>query len=153
MSMKKSSIAVQIEKEHQCLKRDMGEIHREVMMDIRNEDFQDWRLEFMWRLRDFRNHLLKHFDLEEEGGFMNEILTEKPEAMGQVKRLEAEHDDILASLDTILRDLKIMQKKEIEKLQDIRKRVVTLISSIQAHESAENELIQSVYYREYGYPA
>lgn len=153
MSMKKSSIAVQIEKEHQCLKRDMGEIHREVMMDIRNEDFQDWRLEFMWRLRDFRNHLLKHFDLEEEGGFMNEILTEKPEAMGQVKRLEAEHDDILASLDTILRDLKIMQKKEIEKLQDIRKRVVTLISSIQAHESAENELIQSVYYREYGYPS
>ncbi|MFQ5637511.1 MAG: hemerythrin domain-containing protein [bacterium] len=151
--MKKSSIAVQIEKEHQCLKRDMGEIHREVMMDIRNEDFQDWRLEFMWRLRDFRNHLLKHFDLEEEGGFMNEILTEKPEAMGQVKRLEAEHDDILASLDTILRDLKIMQKKEIEKLQDIRKRVVTLISSIQAHESAENELIQSVYYREYGYPS
>ena len=67
MSRKKSDIAIQIEKEHECLKRDMGDIKNEVTKEVQSEGFPDWRLEFMWRLRDFRTHLQKHFDLEEEG--------------------------------------------------------------------------------------
>lgn len=153
MAIKKSAITVQIEKEHECLKRDLSDIHDEATKEVSDAAFPDWRLEFMWRLRDFKNHLLKHFDLEEEGGFMNEILTEKPEAVGQVKRLEAEHDQILLDLDRILADLKAMEGKQEDRLGEIRDRVIRLISTIRDHEAAESELIQTVYYQEYGYPA
>lgn len=153
MPLKKSDIAVQIEKEHECIKRDMGDIKDAVMKEVTDQDFSNWRLEFIWRLRDFRTHLLKHFDLEEEGGFMNEILSEAPQAMTQVKKLEAEHEQILARLDGILADLKALEVRDVSKLEDIRNRVIQLISTIRGHEEAENNLIQTVYYQEYGYPA
>ncbi|MFQ5823029.1 MAG: hemerythrin domain-containing protein [bacterium] len=153
MPLKKSDIASQIEKEHECIKRDMVDIKMDVMKEVSPKNFPDWRLEFIWRLRDFKTHLLKHFDLEEEGGFMNEILSEAPEAMNQVKKLEAEHGQIVSDLDRILSDLKEMQEKDISKLDGIRNCVIQLISTIRAHETAEDNLIQTVYYQEYGYPA
>ncbi len=153
MPRKKSDIAIQIEKEHECLKRDMGDIKNEVTKEVQSEGFTDWRLEFMWRLRDFRTHLQKHFDLEEEGGFMNELISEAPQAMNSIKKLEAEHDQIVANLDGILTSLKELELIDDNKLGDILKRVTQLMSSIQDHESAENELMQKVYCQEYGYPS
>ncbi|NIR52828.1 hypothetical protein GWO43_29795 [candidate division KSB1 bacterium] len=153
MAVEKSDIAVQIEQEHECLKRDMGDIKEDMMQDVTADNFRNWRLEFMWRLRDFKNHLSKHFDVEEEGGFMNEILTEAPEALNQVKKLEAEHTHVLAALDEILDDLKVMEVKDLPNVADIRNRVSGVISTIRAHEAAENDLIQTVYCQEYGYPA
>ncbi|MFQ5751536.1 MAG: hemerythrin domain-containing protein [bacterium] len=153
MALKKSDIAVQIEKEHECLKRDMGDIKTEVTREVIAEDFSDWRLEFLWRLRDFRTHLQKHFDLEEEGGFMNELLKEAPQALNSIKKLETEHDQIVSDLDGILTQLKELELKDDRKLADIQNRVTTLVSTIQKHESAENELMQKVYCQEYGYPA
>ncbi len=153
MSLKKSDIAVQIEQEHACLKRDMVDIKETVTREVAEKEFPDWKLEFMWRLRDFKNHLSKHFDLEEEGGFMKEILTEKPEAMSKVKKLEAEHNQILSDLDGILKDLKMMDVRDFSKIEDIRNRVTQLVSTIHAHESAEQELMQAVYCQEYGYPS
>jgi hemerythrin-like domain-containing protein len=153
MPLKKSDVASQIEKEHECIKRDMGDIKMAIMEEVSPKNFPDWRLEFIWRLRDFKNHLLKHFELEEDGGFMAEILSESPEAMNQVKKLEAEHGQIVSELDAILADLKKIHEKEMPKLEDIRSRVIQLMTTIRNHEAAENELIQTVYYQEYGYPS
>lgn len=153
MPLRKTDLASQIEKEHECIKRDMGDIKEEVTKDIAPQDFSDWRMEFVWRLRDFRNHLLKHFDLEEEGGFMNEILSEAPEAMNKVKKLEAEHGQIISNVDGILADLKEMQQKEISRFEEVRNRVTQLLTTVRNHEEAENDLIQKVYYQEYGYPS
>lgn len=153
MPLKKSDIASQIEREHECIKRDMGDIKMAIMEEVSPRNFPDWRLEFIWRLRDFKNHLLKHFELEEEGGFMAEILSESPEAINQVKKLEAEHGQIVSELDGIIADLKKIHEKEIPKLEDIRSRVTQLMATIRNHEAAENELIQTVYYQEYGYPS
>lgn len=153
MRHKKSSVIAQIQKEHDCFKRDMNDILDEAAREIRTADFADWRLEFMWRLRDFKNHLLKHFDLEEEGGFIDDVLAEKPEATILVKKLEVEHVQIIAILDRLLDELKLMELHNIARLNNIREDVVELISTIRAHEAAENELIQDVYYQEYGYPS
>ncbi len=152
MTDRKSSIAAQVEREHACLKRDMGDIQENIMQEVSDEEFADWRLEFMWRLRDFRNHLCKHFDLEEEGGFMTEIKEEAPEAIKKVEELETAHGQILIDLDEILAELKSIETKKVEELESIKGRVRKLISTFRAHESAENELMQRVYCQEYGYP-
>ncbi len=112
MPHKKTTIAKQVEQEHACLKRDIGIIKKEVVREVLSEDFSEWRLEFMWRLRDLRNHLCKHFDLEEEGGFMSEIMEEVPEAIHKVRQLETEHGEILSNLDDILSNLKAIQAKD-----------------------------------------
>lgn len=152
MPYEKSDIAKQVEQEHACLKRDLADIKRDMMKAVKGEAFGEWRLEFMWRLRDFRVHLLKHFDLEEEGGFMAEILSEAPEAMGQVEKLETEHQEIITTLDGILADMKKLERNDEEKLEKIRTRVLELVSTVHAHEAAENELILTMSYQEYGYP-
>lgn len=153
MPLKTLDLAEQIKNEHECLKRDLGVIRENITREAAAENFAEWRLEFMWRLRDFKNHLLKHFDLEEEGGFMSEILQQAPEAANQVKKLEAEHGEILSRLDGILADLKGMEVKEPSRLEDIRHRVLQWIALMHAHEETENKLIQKVYYQVYGYPA
>ncbi len=143
MTDKKSSIAAQVEQEHACLKRDMGDIEEDVMQEVSDEEFADWRLEFMWRLRDLRNHLCKHFDLEEEGGFMTEIKEEAPEAIKKVEELETAHGQILIDLDEILAELKSIETKKVEELVSIKGRVRKLMNTLRAHESAENEMMQS----------
>ena len=152
MPYEKSDIAKQVEQEHACLKRDLADINEDAMQALRPETFTEWRLEFMWRLRDFRVHLLKHFDLEEEGGFMAEILSDAPEARTQVDKLEAEHHEIIRTLDGILAKMKELEPRDEQTLQEIRTEVANLVSTIHAHEAAENELILTVSYQEYGYP-
>jgi hypothetical protein len=152
VAREKSDIAIQVEKEHECIQRDMRLMKQELLKDVPREDFTDWRLEFMWRLRDFRLHVLKHIDLEEEGGFMHEILEEAPEVGNAVNKLELEHDQIVRAMDEILDRLRLMDCKNEAKLAEVRSRVMKLITTIHDHEDAENELIQKAYYQVYGYP-
>ncbi len=153
MSAKKSDVASQVKQEHECLKRDLGTISREIKRDLSEEDFPDWHLEFIWRLRDFRLHLLKHFDLEEEGGFMDEILKEAPGAFNQVKKLEGEHKQFVTEIDCILDLLKELKWMDQPRVQEIKNRMAKLIDLLHSHEEEEDELMQTALYVDIGYPA
>ena len=153
MAREKTDIAIQVEKEHECIQRDMRRIKDEVTREVSFDDFPDWRLEFLWRMRDFRLHVLKHIDLEEEGGFMHEILEEAPEVFNAVKKLEDEHEEIIHLMDDILEALRKMEYKDDNKISAVREQVLKLIKIIRAHEEEESELIQKAYYQVYGYPA
>ena len=143
MTENKSSISSKVMEEHNILRENISTLSTKIEMDIPDEKYEDWRLEFMWQLRDFRNHCLKHFDFEELGGFMKEV----------VKKLEDEHTKIINELDNILDDLKSQEQKDADKLEKLRGNVKHLIIKLKAHEKAENNLIQKVYSQEYGYPA
>ena len=153
MARQKTDIAIQVEKEHECIQRDMRRLKQEVTKELSFDDFPDWRLEFLWRMRDFRLHVLKHIDLEEEGGFMHEILEEAPEVFNAVKNLEDEHEDIIKRMDEILQTLRHMEFKDDDKISAVRDKVLRLIKIIHDHEDEESELIQKAYYQVYGYPA
>jgi hemerythrin len=150
MPIKKSEVARQVEKEHEFLKRDLGEIKMKVMENISAKDFPDWRLEFIWRLRDFKNRLLRHFELEEKGGFMSEVLREAPQVIAKVKALEEEHRQIVENLDGILATCEAMQEKDASRLEAIRSGISELLTTIRQHEAAENSLMQIAYYQEFG---
>ena len=153
MTENKSSISSKVMEEHNILRENISTLSTKIEMDIPDEKYEDWRLEFMWQLRDFRNHCLKHFDFEELGGFMKEVLNEAPETKTVVKKLEDEHTKIIKELDNILDDLKSQEQKDADKLEKLRGNVKHLIIKLKAHEKAENNLIQKVYSQEYGYPA
>jgi len=153
MAEEKSKMSSKVLEEHNILRENISTLSKKIEMEIPDEKYEEWRLEFMWQLRDFRNHCLKHFDFEELGGFMKDVLNDAPETKTVVGKLEEEHTKIIKELDSILDDLKLLEKKEPEKLNNLKSDVKHLIIKLKAHEKAENDLIQKVYSQEYGYPA
>jgi hemerythrin-like domain-containing protein len=152
MAEKKSNISSKVMHEHNILRENIGMLEKRIEMDIPDEKYEEWRLEFMWQLRDFRNHCLKHFDFEELGGFMKDVLDDAPETKKIVNKLEQDHTALIKELDDILENLKTKEQKDQSKLEEIKSNVKHLIIRLKAHEKAENDLIQKVYSQEYGYP-
>ncbi|MFQ5605310.1 MAG: hemerythrin domain-containing protein [bacterium] len=153
MAQIKSKIAQQVEKDHDLLRQDIGDLKITFWEEVLPEDFSNWRLECIWQLRDFKNRLLKHFDLEEEGGFMQDVLNVAPQAERQVQQLKAEHEQISAQLDEVLAELKEMPEKDAKSLDTIRTKLNDIMNTIRKHENEEHKLLQKAYYREYGGPA
>jgi len=153
MPLNRLEIAKRIAKEHENLNKQMAKIKSAIMQEVTSENFSDWRLDFIWQLRDFNNELLKHFDLEEEGGFMAEVLKVAPHTEHKVQALKDEHKKIIADVDKLLAELKSVSEKNAEKMSHIRTSINEIIMVLHSHESAENQLMQKAYYREYGGPA
>jgi len=153
MTKHQIEIANQVEEEHKGINQDIGEIKLAVMQEVSPEDFANWRLEFIWQLRDFKNRLLRHFDLEEEGGFMKDVLSAAPESQPKVRELKAEHRQFSKSLEKIIDTLKAMHKKDSEKLEQTRIDLNEILATLQKHEEEEHRLLQRTYFREYGGPS
>ena len=94
--------------------------------------------------------MLNHFDLEEEGGYLAEIIAEAPHAFKQVKNLEVQHEQFIIDLNSIISNLKQIERYNPEKIQDCRSKLVILIRLLLEHERTENELVQSVYCTDIG---
>lgn len=152
MERDKTEVAEKIAKDHESIRRYIGALNLLEMTEVDAKEFFDWKLEFIWQLRDFKNRLLKHFDLEEEGGFMEDIVKVAPHLSRKVSGLKVEHDQILMSLDEILFKLKRMKKKNDTELEQVQFELNDVITSLRDHENEENILMQQAYYREFGSP-
>ncbi len=150
MSDPKTAMAEAIEQDHARLKRLMTALADAAAGDVAPWSFSNWKLDLLLQLRDFQGQLLKHFDLEEAGGFMAGILSVAPHQARQVEQLEAEHRRILADLDGLLAALKQAEDAPAAFLPEGRRRLGALLALIRAHEAAECALIQEVYYQDYG---
>ncbi|NIR49058.1 hypothetical protein GWO43_11455 [candidate division KSB1 bacterium] len=150
---KKSEMASRLVQDHKGLNEDIGALKIFMMKEVEPRDFGDWRLEFVWQLRDFKNRLLKHFDLEEEGGFMADVLEAAPHSENQINALKAEHDQIVVNLDDVMDQLKAMEARDVTRLNNIRMAVNDIFSVLREHENQEHTLMQRAYFREYGGPA
>lgn len=152
MERDKTEVAEKIAKDHESIRRYIGALNLLEMTEVDAKEFFDWKLEFIWQLRDFKNRLLKHFDLEEEGGFTEDIVKVAPHLSRKVSGLKVEHDQILMSLDEILFKLKRMKKKNDTELEQVQFELNDVITSLRDHENEENILMQQAYYREFGSP-
>ena len=152
MERDKTEVAEKIAKDHESIRRYIGALNLSEMTEVDAKEFFDWKLEFIWQLRDFKNRLLKHFDLEEEGGFMEDIVKVAPHLSRKVSGLKVEHDQILMSLDEILFKLKRMKKKNDTEWEQVRFELNDVITSLRDHKNEENILMQQAYYREFGGP-
>lgn len=151
MASKKIEVEKQLIKAHEELNRNIGELKLTIMERVSAKDFSDWRIQFIG-LQDLRQKLSKHFEFEEQGGFMAEVTDAAPQLLNQVKELEIEHKRILSNLDSVLTDFKKSDVKDKLELQDIFNRISGIMTTLHQHEITENELMQSAFYREYGSP-
>lgn len=150
MKQEKSEAVLKVERDHETIRHQMGKLNVPTAEEIRPQDFSDWKLKFTWQLRDFKNRMLKHFDLEEEGGFMQDVLDVAPHSGQKVDQLKDEHEQIIKNLDRLTMRLKGIKERDDSHLDKIRAGLSKILSDIRAHENEEHILIQKAYYREYG---
>ncbi len=150
MSKDKKTLATRIEEEHASLHSMTQKIRTEFAKEIAPAAFADWKIEILVLLRDFQNELLKHFDLEELSGFMEDLLMLAPRKSRVVEQLEAEHEQVIEGLQEALDDLKKLGEFKAEDLSDFRTRVEKILTTLDAHEAAERELIYDVYFQDIG---
>jgi len=150
MTDQSKSMASRIEQEHADLREVIKEIEKEIQKDPSKEEFTSWKLDFMRRFRDFQNELTKHFDLEEEGGFMEDLVARAPHHARQVDELEHEHEDIAVGLGAIADALKGMNEHTMSGLPAVRQRIREVLEVLHRHEEAERDLIQKAYFQDIG---
>lgn len=150
MVKKSSDLAKQIQKEHEDLKKEMDSLQKEIKKDISPGKFKEWRLDFLWKLRDFKNEMLKHFDLEELSEFPNDLLNIAPHYLKRFDEIKTDHQKIIIDIEEILRNLKSMNEKDLSSFKNIREKIINLISFIHTHEAAERELLEDTYLQDYG---
>ena len=150
MPLKRKEIASKIHEEHKYLKQEMQKIRGMMNCDVSEKDFSKWRMDFIWILRDFFNDLQKHFDLEEEGGFMNEIITFAPRHVNAIERLEAEHLIITGKLNGIIGSLKKMDTLKQDQMAAVCGHVEELLTLLAEHEAAESDIIETAYLQDLG---
>jgi len=150
MAGEQSEIAAAIEKDHEQLHGAMSTIAEDARARVSVDEFQEHRLQLLMRLRDFQNHLLKHFDLEEEGGFLESLVTIAPHNAKKVEDLEREHKKILVDLRQILSDVKEAANPQSPFFVRARDQLDSLFSLIDDHEARERELLQVSYFQDLG---
>lgn len=139
----------QMHKEHHTLR-----LLQDDLLD-RFEDFCEDPLPrhaeaFQTVLMDFSRSLERHFDFEEQGGYMKVVVKRRPHHSTRVEELRAEHKEIrneVAKLrDAIRQDLAGQEHL----MKQFKKDFVDLIRTFGRHEQAERELIMDVYWVEGG---
>jgi hypothetical protein len=148
MDKKSSDLAKQIQQDHEEMKQEMSSIKKELEKQVTEDQFSKWRMEFLWRLRDFKNDMLKHFDLEELSDFPAELRNLAPHYMSRFEDIKAEHKKIVIDLEEILQLLKDMN--DLTSFNKVREKLNGLLSFIHAHEAAERELLEDTYLQDYG---
>ena len=56
MAEEQSKMSSKVLEEHHILKENINTLSKNIEADVPDDKYEDWRLEFMWKLRDFRNH-------------------------------------------------------------------------------------------------
>ena len=98
-------------------------------------------------LENMREHLGRHFSLEEESGLFEDILERLPMSDAVVQALKREHSSFLKELRGLIHHL---EHSHAEDLESIRKNTRSFIKKVQDHEELENDLLQRAYYLDLG---
>ncbi len=143
-------VGTKLKAQHEAIKAEIEKISTCLHTEVSDREFPNWRLETLWQLRDFLNDLQKHFDLEEEGGFMSGVLEVAPQKRPVVERLGREHAGAAAKLADAIGSLKALARPDSAKLAALRTSVGEVFQLLREHENAETELLLDTYLQDEG---
>ncbi len=135
----------EIQKQHELIKQDLARL-RAAASPAPNAppaaSLRDVLLQDTARLHD---SLCKHFDLEEDGGYLEPVLNKRPELSPKVARLQQQHGEILVALKRLEG-----RSQEEAPLEDLQAGVLRLLDFIAKHEEEETSLLQQTLLEDLG---
>lgn len=150
MTYQPRSIARMVKDEQQLIGEMVSQLKATLNQVPENAEFHNWKVAFLLQLRDFMNQLQKHFDLEEDSVFIEEIIRLAPHHKTTLDRFLKAHQDLIEQLESIIGDLKNAQAREALTARQIPNRLFSLMQQVLEHETEERRLLQEVYYQEFG---
>jgi hemerythrin-like domain-containing protein len=109
-----------------------------------------WIAETAAHLGDFHVHLRRHFDLEQEGGYLEAVIDRSPALTPDVDRLRHEHDEIDRLLTSIHQDLTAATDQDRIIVEDCCCRVQNLLRYLRDHEEREDLMVVSAFNSDLG---
>lgn len=91
-------------------------------------------------LRGLRDELEHHFAQEESGGCLDEAVSRCPKLSAEARRIEAEHAELLAEIDSLIAQAKTQEPTAWNQVS-LQRAFDGLFQRLRAHEKAENELV------------
>lgn len=143
-----SSVTKRLAAEHRHLSKAAQQVRALARDEVTPEGFDFWRRDLESRLKSFRELLTDHFEHEEHGGFLRDVLREVPNSQAQVERLREEHGNIERRIDALLAELDELD--DVTGAEALQGRVMEVTEVLAQHETEEQHLVQRTYYREYG---
>jgi hypothetical protein len=89
----------------------------------------------------FNRHLRRLFAIEEEGGYMDFIVScPQPTLGSQADSLNTDHRDLPRALDAILADAEATNPGDVRRLRFLRDRIEELLERLDGHHRKEHDL-------------
>jgi hypothetical protein len=95
-------------------------------------------------LRHIRSELAHHFAEEEAGGCMDEAVSCCPRLSAEVKRIEAEHPELLLEIDRLIAQA-LDTKPSVAHVVALERGFDHLCQQLCAHEAAENGILRQAF--------
>ena len=92
----------------------------------------------------FRRHLERMLDLEEHGGYLDQVAASHPHLRPQLGELRAQHEHFRLQIDTALTRLEQFDGAGQAELDSMLEEFSTLLDDIDRHNKQETQLLQDV---------
>ena len=145
-----SDISKRIKDDHDAFKDYINKLTALARQDLSPETSTIWGIELNKTLRAFNKELEEHFALEEDGGFMDEILIVAPEQKYAISQLKSEHEMMTNDIQVILKCLTDFSPADKTQIINMKQRINALLDLLHTHESAENSIIEDTYLQDNG---
>ncbi|MFN8007798.1 MAG: hemerythrin domain-containing protein [Terriglobia bacterium] len=145
-----ATIANQLKKEHADILEITKKIERLVAGIKSQRKVLDWGSSLLESLSSLREHLEKHFEFEETGGFMEEAMKALPNISLQVEALHRDHQILAYEINDLYKRAEKLILDHGQAVQGITKDIKNFLKSLREHESKENALIFHVFLDDVG---
>jgi hemerythrin-like domain-containing protein len=147
--MKPQELARWIRDEHEVV-RGLSERMQEKVAIAPQAHHQKWIQDLRESFDHLRAHLIKHFALEEQDGYMVSVVHRRPSLAREVDRLAHEHVEITRLMDDIHRAAHVLESDDQLLIRDCCRRIQNFLQYLDRHESDENFLVISAFTEDIG---
>ena len=144
------SIANQLKKEHSYIDAITRKIEKLVAAIKPQRRALEWSSSLLENLSSLRDHLEKHFEFEETGGFMEEVTKALPNISPQVEILHRDHEILAYEINDLYRRAERLILDSGPTTREIGEDIKHFLHSLQEHERKENALVLRVFLDDVG---
>jgi uncharacterized protein YdhG (YjbR/CyaY superfamily) len=139
--------------EHRELHKSIDEVRAflaEPRPEVGTKGSHTWAAKLSQYLVALHDQLFRHFRAEEQDGMMRDLAERFPRAWKRVEHMVGEHATILAEMRGLMNSA--MEYAEGISPSDprLRQQLTSVLDELKAHEEAEIDLLQRMYYNDIG---
>jgi hemerythrin-like domain-containing protein len=123
--------------EHERLNQLMDELRGEIAV-VPRSGLAPWIDRLKEQFLHFEAHLIKHMALEEQGGYLAPVATERPTLTTQVARLKNQHGEFVRILHLLRQQVQQLQPADSIMPRDWCHHVARLLAYVDQHEHEED---------------